>query len=139
LNSGKNEFKRKIDKFVKCAKIPIMQQRMVFTGCLEVSQFVERALYKVGLEPKSYVGYVDTVESNRIPHVWVEVDNYVIETNPSQILGEGVLKAVKKDEWKETTRPSDIIPFKEHPLYRPTPQGEKFYARLAEETKYCYI
>jgi len=139
VSSGKNDFKNKMDRFVKCAKIPIMQERMVFTGCLEISQFVERALDKVGLQPKSYVGYVDTFEGKRIPHVWVEVDNYVIETNPSQILGGGVLKAMKRDEWKKITKPSDIIPFKEHPLYRPTSQGERFYGKLAEDTKHCFI
>ena len=65
MSSGKNDFKSIIDKFVKCAKIPIMEERMVFTGCLEISQFVERALKRVGLQPKSYVGYVKTCESKK--------------------------------------------------------------------------
>lgn len=132
-----NDAENILGKFIKCAKIPIMRERLVFTGCLEVSQLILRALRKIGLEPRGYVGFVKTFDKKRIPHVWVEVDNYVIETNPSQIFGAGVLWTVEKGWWTERTKPRDILPFEMHPLYAPTPSGERFYNSLASEIQRC--
>lgn len=134
-----DSIKETLERFIQCAKIPIMRERIVLVGCLETSQFILRAFRKLNFEPEAYYGVIKTFDREKadLAHVWVEVDNYVIEPNPSQVFGLGVLWLMERNEWRRRTQPEQIGLFKNHPLYAPTPQGEIYYNGLAEEVAYC--
>jgi len=129
-----------LSRFARCAKEPIWRERIVIVGCNEVSEVTLRVLRRPGLRPRAYAGFVTTFDKKRIAHTWVEVDDYVIETNPSQILGIPYeltpIMWEPRAGWEEKTRPKMREPY-ENGVLLLTPSGENFYNSLVEEIIRC--
>ena len=125
--------------FVKCAQDIIHRERIVIVGCNEVSELASRTLKNLGYEPVVYSAFVDSkVERRRVGHTWVEVNNYVVETNATQILGVPRYVAfMPRQNWEHLTRPSvrEINP--EAKALVLTESGEKYYNQVSEELVEC--
>jgi len=125
------------DLKIICAKEPIWREKVVIVGCQEVAELTRRALRKLGLEPRVYSSWVTTFDGKRQAHVWVEVDDYIIETNPSQIMGVKYQLApviwLPRKDWEPFTCPESREPF-ELVL---TSSGQRFFDKLADEIVKC--
>jgi len=128
-----------LTSLVKCAQGIIYRERIVIVGCNEVSEMASRTLKKLGYEPIVYSAFVDSkVEKRRVGHTWVEVNNYVVETNPSQILGVGRYMAfIPRKKWEHLTKPGvrEINP--EGKSLVLTEMGEKYYNQISDELASC--
>lgn len=125
--------------FIKCGHNIIKRERIVITGCNEVSELASRALRKLGYNPKVYSAFVDSKpEERRVAHTWVEVDNYVIETNPTQTFGiSRYMAQMPIENWESFTHPStrEINPQAKSLVL--TKAGEKYYNKLSDELVKC--
>jgi len=145
LDDMRGELGRKFEiintlaSFVRCAQGIIYRERIVVVGCNEVSELTSRTLRKLGYEPVVYSAFVDSkAEKRRVGHTWVEVNNYVVETNPSQILGAGRYVAfMPRKNWEHLTKPSvrEINP--EGKSLVLTETGEKYYNKISDELAKC--
>lgn len=98
---------------------------------------IGRVLDRLGMPYQRKFGKVRTIRGERVYHCWLETNDVVIETNPSQILGlpKGAL-AIEKDIWQRLTEPKEepgILP-----EIVPTEAGKVFYEREAEQILQCY-
>lgn len=126
-----------VHKLVECAQDKIKSNPVVYAGCVESSHLLGKALDKLGISWERKFGQVRTIGGETVYHCWLETNDIVIETNPSQILGldRGAL-AIEKEIWQRLTgakEESQILP-----RIEPTPAGHRFYEREAEQILLCY-
>lgn len=133
------ETKEMLARFIRCGNDIIKRERIVIVGCNEVSELVSRALKKLRYTPKVYSAFVDSrTEKRRVGHTWVEVDNYAIETNPTQILGlRRYMIFMPVDDWEHFTKPSTREINPEAKALVLTESGEKYYNKLSSELAEC--
>lgn len=128
----------KLREITDCLGPKIMENAVVFRGCVESGHLVSTTLNKLGISHRRVYGKVKSLPDRKeLDHCWIETDDFVIETNPSQILGIDVgALALKKDTWRELTEPQEAESFfVEVPL---TPAGKRFYDTQAEQVLRCF-
>lgn len=129
---------KNLRNLIECAEGKIKSNPTVYAGCTESGILLGKVFDKLGIKWERKFGEVSTVEGKRVYHCWLEANDIVIETNPSQILGlpKGAL-AVHKDLWQKVTEPKEEIEIFPHAV-EPTPAGHRFYDREAEQILQCY-
>lgn len=81
----------KLRKLTDCLGPKIMENAVVYRGCVESGQLISITLNKLGIHHRRVSGKVKSLpEKKELQHCWIETDDFIIETNPSQILGIGV-------------------------------------------------
>lgn len=128
---------KNISKLEDIMKPYILENPLIFVGCPEISNLVYRVFDKLGYDPEVKTGKVEMWNGRDIQHAWIEVDGWVVETNPSQIfalpLEHSVIKVMPKNVWYFRTNPRDILDARGYAFMTQTEAGEKFLNNMAEE------
>jgi len=130
---------KKLRGIVECLAPKIRENPVVYGGCVESGTLISRVLDKLGIRHQRVYGKVKTLlEKKEIQHCWIETDECIIETNPSQILGidAGAL-ALKKDTWNELTEAKEEDAFFPEEMLL-TPAGKRFYDQEADQVLRCF-
>jgi len=123
---------------MRCASPKIRAEPEIYAGCVQSALLLTVLLNKLDASWKRGYGKVKTIKGDEIGHCWIEVDDVILETNPSQVLGldEGAL-AMKKGKWLKATEAKE----EEHlypEIFQPTEAGKRFYNAEAEQILKCY-
>jgi len=115
-----------------------MENEVVYRGCVESGQLISITLNKLGINHRRVSGKVKSLpEKKELQHCWIETDDFIIETNPSQILGIGVgALTLTKDTWRELTEPKEGESLFSGPSL--TEAGKRFYDAEAEQVLRCF-
>lgn len=136
IYSMEKNYRNMLSELVENIRDIIYREEVVLTGCNEISELVLRTLQKLGLEPKLKKSMVDTFDGKRVSHVWVEVGDSIIETNPSQMFGipysVSPIMLKSKVRWSERTNPGEVDPF-EGIRFSLTQEGETYFDKLSDE------
>jgi len=131
--------REELQELAECVGERAKAQPVVLTGCFEIAELMSQALSKLDIEHKKVAGSAKTFPGKKeIAHCWVEVENMVIETNPSQTLGidPGRLLVMKTSTWR------DLLEGKEEPVgfhwTGLTEAGRRFYDKEAEAVVRCF-
>lgn len=128
---------KEVHSLIECAEGKIRSNPVVYAGCAESSVLLGKTLDKLGVPWERKFGQVTTIRGEIVYHCWLETNDIVIETNPSQILGlpKGAL-AIEKDIWQRLTKPKEKTEIL--PRIEPTPAGHRFYETEADQILRCY-
>jgi len=126
-----------VHNLMECAQGKIRANPTVYAGCTQSAVLLGKVFDKLGIPWERKFGQVTTIRGERIHHCWLETNDIVIETNPSQILGidKGAL-GIEKELWQRLTRPREETQIL--PRVEPTEAGHRFYDREADQILQCY-
>lgn len=129
----------RLRKITQCLGPKIMENAVIYRGCVESGYLTSAVLEKLGIHHVKVYGKVKSLlEKKKLQHCWIETEDAIIETNPSQILGidAGAL-AMKKETWHELTEAEEEEAFfpEEFGL---TEAGRHFYNEAADQVIRCF-
>jgi hypothetical protein len=114
----------------------------IIVGCPQTAKLADLALQGLGFEPRVYTGKVKMAAGGKVDHVWVELPEHdlIIETNPQQVLGYPmpVLAIPAGEHKREHYLTEEEIDPDTFPATASTPQGQKFFEKLAKEVVSCF-
>lgn len=109
----------------------------------DIAELASRVCRKIGVWHKVYMGVISSPATERLNHVWVELEEWVIETNPEATFGispELPIVIVNRSWWHNSIYIYNVVdvPAVYPDLGKRNPKADRIFEELADMAVECY-